>query len=174
MLTLTFHGHACFTLEADGRRVIIDPFLTGNPATDIPLARLPKIDAVLLSHGHGDHLGDAIPIARRDGATIIATAELARFCGERGATVHAMHIGGAREFAFGRVKLVPAFRGGRHDGWAHRVSLWGHGPHHGDAAARRARGRDARPDRRQLHDGRRRRGTRRGVRAAPRGDADTL
>jgi len=53
MLTLTFHGHACFTLEADGRRVIIDPFLTGNPATDIPLARLPKIDAVLLSHGHG-------------------------------------------------------------------------------------------------------------------------
>jgi L-ascorbate metabolism protein UlaG (beta-lactamase superfamily) len=72
MLTLTFHGHACFTLEAAGRRVIIDPFLTGNPATDIPLARLPKIDAVLLSHGHGDHLGDAIPIARRDGATIIA------------------------------------------------------------------------------------------------------
>src|SRR5258707_331943 len=100
MLTLTFHGHACFTLEADGRRVIIDPFLTGNPATDIPLARLPKIDAVLLSHGHGDHLGDAIPIARRDGATIVATAELARFCGERGATVHAMHIGGARHVPF--------------------------------------------------------------------------
>ena len=89
MLTLTFHGHACFTLEADARRVIIDPFLTGNPATDIPLTRLPKIDAVLLSHGHGDHLGDALPIAQRDGATIVATAELARFCGERGATVHA-------------------------------------------------------------------------------------
>src|SRR3989449_5499962 len=116
MLTLTFHGHACFTLEADGRRVIPDPFPTGNPATDIPLARLPKIDAVLLSHGQGDHLGDAIPIARRDGATIIATAELARFCGERGATVHAMHIGGAREFSFGRVKLVPAFHGGAVEG----------------------------------------------------------
>ena len=116
MLKLTFHGHACFTLEADGHRLVIDPFLTGNPAADIPLARLPKIDAVLLSHGHGDHLGDAIPIAQRDAATIVATAELARFCRERGATVHAMHIGGAHQFPFGRVKLVPAFHGGAVEG----------------------------------------------------------
>src|SRR5437899_1861687 len=116
MLTLTFHGHACFTLEADGRRVIIDPFLTGNPAADIPLARLPKVDAVLLSHGHGDHLGDAVPIAKRDGATIVATAELAKFCGQRGTTVHALHIGGAHQFPFGRVKMVPAFHGGAVDG----------------------------------------------------------
>src|SRR2546428_10400287 len=63
MLTLTFHGHACFVLEADGRRVILDPFLMGNPAADIALDGLPRIDAVLLSHGHSDHLGDAIPIA---------------------------------------------------------------------------------------------------------------
>jgi len=116
MLTLTFHGHACFTLEADGRRVIIDPFLTGNPAADIPVARLPKVDAVLLSHGHGDHLGDAIPLAKRDGATIVATAELAGFCGQHGAVVHAMHIGGAHQFPFGRVKLVPAFHGGAVNG----------------------------------------------------------
>jgi len=116
MLKVTFHGHACFSLEADGRRVVVDPFLTGNPAADIPVDRLPKVDAVLLSHGHGDHLGDAIPIARRDGATIVATAELARFCGQRGATVHAMHIGGAHEFPFGRVKLVPAFHGGAVEG----------------------------------------------------------
>ncbi|HVH69367.1 MAG TPA: metal-dependent hydrolase [Gemmatimonadales bacterium] len=116
MLTLTFHGHACFVLEAHGRRVIIDPFLTGNPAADIPLGRLAKVDAVLLSHGHGDHLGDAIPLAKRDGAMIVATAELARFCGERGASVHAMHIGGAHEFPFGRVKLVPAFHGGAVEG----------------------------------------------------------
>jgi L-ascorbate metabolism protein UlaG (beta-lactamase superfamily) len=116
MLKLTFHGHACFSLEADGRHVVIDPFLTGNPAADVQVVRLPKVDEVLLSHGHGDHLGDAIPIAKRDGATIVATAELARFCGQRGATVHAMHIGGAHQFPFGRVKLVPAFHGGGVEG----------------------------------------------------------
>src|SRR5205085_12682635 len=78
MLTITFHGHACFTLEPNGHRLVLDPFLTGNPAADIPVDRLAKVDAVLLSHGHGDHLGDAIPIATRDGATIVATAELAK------------------------------------------------------------------------------------------------
>ena len=113
MVTITFYGHACFTLEADGRRVVIDPFLTGNPAADISADRLPKVDAVLLSHGHGDHLGDAVPIAQRDRAPIVATYELAQFCEQRGAAVHAMHIAGAHQFPLGRVKLVPAFHGGR-------------------------------------------------------------
>ena len=116
MVKITFHGHACFVLEADGRRVIIDPFITGNPATDVSLDRLPKVDAVLLSHGHGDHLGDAVPIARRDAATIVATFELAKFCEKQGAVAHAMHIGGAHQFPFGRVKLVPAFHGGQIEG----------------------------------------------------------
>jgi L-ascorbate metabolism protein UlaG (beta-lactamase superfamily) len=112
MLTLTFHGHACFVVEAEGRRIIIDPFLSGNPTADVTADQLPKIDAVLLSHGHGDHLGDAIPLAKRHGATIVTTAELAGFCESKGATAHAMHIGGARQFPWGKVKLVPAFHGG--------------------------------------------------------------
>ena len=116
MLTATFHGHACFLLEGDGRRIIIDPFLTGNPAAVIGPDALPKVDAILLSHGHSDHLGDAIALAKRDHATIVATAELAGFCGDKGATAHAMHIGGAHQFPFGRVKLVPAFHGGRVEG----------------------------------------------------------
>jgi len=112
----TFHGHACFLLEGDSKRIVIDPFLTGNPAAVIGPAGLPKLDAILLSHGHGDHLGDAVALAKRDKATIVATAELADFCGEQGATAHAMHIGGAHLFPFGRVKLVPAFHGGRVEG----------------------------------------------------------
>ena len=112
----TFHGHACFVLERDGKRVIIDPFLTGNPAADIGPDQLPRLDGILLSHGHGDHLGDAIALSKRDRAPIVATYELAQFCADQGGTSHAMHIGGAHEFPFGTVKLVPAFHGGRVEG----------------------------------------------------------
>jgi len=112
----TFHGHACFVLERDGKRVIIDPFLTGNPAADIGPDKLPKLDAILLSHGHADHLGDAVALSQRHKATIVATYELAQFCADQGATSHGMHIGGAHQFPFGKVKLVPAFHGGRVEG----------------------------------------------------------
>jgi L-ascorbate metabolism protein UlaG (beta-lactamase superfamily) len=112
----TFHGHACFVVEQGGKRVIFDPFLTGNPAADIGPDKLPKLDAILLSHGHSDHLGDAVSLSQKHNATIVATYELAQFCADQGATSHAMHIGGTHEFSFGRVKLVPAFHGGRVEG----------------------------------------------------------
>ena len=117
MPSLTFHGHACFLLEHAGRRVVIDPFLTGNPKAVIGSSELPQLDAILVTHGHGDHLGDAIPLAIHHKATLVAPYELALFAIEQGAPgVHSMHIGGAHEFPFGRVKMVTAVHGGMVEG----------------------------------------------------------
>jgi len=106
-----FLGHACAVLEEGSRRLVIDPFLTGNP---LAAARPEDLEVgwILVSHGHGDHLGDAIAIAHRTGATIIAAHELACFCARAGAKTHGMHIGGAHGFDFGRVKLTIAHHGG--------------------------------------------------------------
>lgn len=113
MPKLTWHGHSCFVLEHGGKRVIIDPFLTGNPTADVSPAQLPPLDGVLLTHGHGDHLGDAVPLAKRFQATVVAPYELALYCQEQGAPhVHPLHIGGAHEFPFGKVKMVVAVHGG--------------------------------------------------------------
>lgn len=109
-MKLTYHGHSCFLAEAGGKSVIIDPFLTGNPKA-VAKAEDIKVDAVLVTHGHSDHLGDAIDIAKRNNAPIIAPFELAVYCGGKGAPIHPMHLGGAHEFEFGRVKLTIAFHG---------------------------------------------------------------
>lgn len=109
-MKLTYHGHACFLVEAADKRVIIDPFLTGNPQALAKPEDI-QVDAVLLTHGHSDHLGDAVEIAKRNQAVIVAPFELALFCAKKGASVHPMHLGGSHEFDFGRVKLTIAFHG---------------------------------------------------------------
>jgi L-ascorbate metabolism protein UlaG (beta-lactamase superfamily) len=110
MLKVTFLGHSCFTLSDGTHTVVIDPFLTGNPACPVKAEDL-QVHAVLVTHGHGDHLGDAVPLSRRCGATVVACHEIAQYCAGQGATVHGMHIGGAHVFPFGRVKLTPAWHG---------------------------------------------------------------
>lgn len=110
MPELKFLGHACFLLREGKHALIIDPFLSGNP---VAAARPEEIDCqyILVSHGHDDHMGDAVAIAKRTGATVVATAEVARACAEKGAQVHAMHLGGKHKFDFGSVRITPAFHG---------------------------------------------------------------
>jgi L-ascorbate metabolism protein UlaG (beta-lactamase superfamily) len=105
-----YHGHACFAIEGGGAKLLLDPFLAGNPQADIgPEAVEP--DFILVSHAHGDHLGDTIDIARRTGAMVISNAEIAGYCRAQGLNAHAMHIGGGYDFPFGRVKLTIAHHG---------------------------------------------------------------
>lgn len=109
-MKLTYWSHACFLVETSSHRLVFDPFLSGNPKATVNPADV-KCDFVLLTHGHGDHVGDAVEIAKANDATIIANYETATFCGRQGATVHPMHIGGAFEFPFGRMKLTIAHHG---------------------------------------------------------------
>ncbi|HHX50267.1 MAG TPA: metal-dependent hydrolase, partial [Clostridia bacterium] len=110
MVQIKFHGHACFELVAGRNRLLIDPWFTDNPLA-VSTADQIAPDYILVSHGHFDHFGDAIPIAKRTGATIIGVAELATYCSRQGAEVHGMHIGGSHTFPFGRVQLTPAWHG---------------------------------------------------------------
>jgi len=103
-------SHSCFWVETGGKKLIIDPFLTGNPLAQESADKF-KPDYVLLTHGHADHLGDGLEMAKKSKATIIAPNELAVYCASQGATVHPMHIGGGWDFDFGRVKLTIAHHG---------------------------------------------------------------
>jgi L-ascorbate metabolism protein UlaG (beta-lactamase superfamily) len=107
----TFLGHSCVTLTDGKYNLIVDPFLTDNPMAPVKPDEL-KVDYILLSHGHGDHVGDAFKMAKDNNATIIANFELANLAAKNGCEMHPMHIGGAHEFEFGRVKLTIAHHGG--------------------------------------------------------------
>jgi L-ascorbate metabolism protein UlaG (beta-lactamase superfamily) len=103
-------GHSCLLFESGGANVLIDPFLTGNPLAATKAAEVPA-DFILVSHGHGDHVGDAVAIARRTGATVIANYEIAGWFEKQGVKAHGMQHGGGFDFPFGRVKLTLAFHG---------------------------------------------------------------
>lgn len=110
-MKVKFHGHACFELNDGKTDILIDPWLTGNPLA-VEKAENLKPDYILITHGHGDHLGDAVSIAKANDSTIIAPFELASYCSMQGAPkIHPMHIGGDYGFGFGRLKLTLALHG---------------------------------------------------------------
>ena len=108
MTTLTWLGHSAWQIETAGKIVQIDPFLTGNPAA-VKTADEISADYILISHGHGDHVGDAVAIAKRTKATVIANYEITTWLSQQGVDhVHPMNLGGAFTFPFGRVKMTIA------------------------------------------------------------------
>jgi L-ascorbate metabolism protein UlaG (beta-lactamase superfamily) len=111
MMKLHFHGHSCWEVDDGGHKVLIDPFITGNPLSDVGPETFDKLDAIIVTHGHGDHLGDAIDISKRTKALIVSNFEIVNYATARGCEGHPMHIGGGREFPFGHVKFTIAHHG---------------------------------------------------------------
>ncbi len=109
--TVTYLGDGTFQFEAAGKTIIIDPFFTGNPAAPVTADEV-NPDYLIVSHGHGDHVGDAVAIAKRTGCTVISNHEISVWLGEQGVEqAHGMHIGGSHAFDFGIVKLTIAHHG---------------------------------------------------------------
>lgn len=110
MAKLTYLSHSGWLVENSKHTIAIDPFLEGNPSAQMEAAEI-DADFIVVTHAHGDHLGDSIPMAKANNGTIISNFEIANYCTAQGANAHPMYIGGARMFSFGRVKLTHALHG---------------------------------------------------------------
>lgn len=109
-MKISYHGHSFVKIETNGKTIVIDPFITGNDLTDVTVDGLHP-DVIIVTHGHSDHIGDTVQLAKANNSLVIANFELSTYLGWQGLNTHGMHIGGAYEFDFGKVKLTPAFHG---------------------------------------------------------------
>ncbi|MDR0138073.1 metal-dependent hydrolase [Metabacillus idriensis] len=113
-MKVSYHGHSVVKIQTDKHTIVIDPFINGNGQTDLKVEDL-KVDVILLTHGHNDHVGDTIQLAKQNNALVVAPFELATYLGWKGLNVHPMHIGGSHKFEFGTVKFTQAFHGSSYE-----------------------------------------------------------
>jgi len=107
---VTWFGHASMGIQLGDVHILIDPFFSGNPAAAVSPEEV-RADYILVSHGHGDHVGDTLRIAERTGALVIANFEVANWLSNQGVRTHAQHIGGGYHHPFGYLKLTLALPG---------------------------------------------------------------
>ena len=108
-MEIKYHGHSCFELTDGSATILVDPFLKPNNPSAVATAEDVNATHILVSHGHADHIADAVPVATRTGAPCVAVCEVANWLGERGAEVYDPNLGGTVTFDWGSVKLVPAW-----------------------------------------------------------------
>src|SRR5690625_3404032 len=113
-MKISYHGHSVVKVKTGDQTTLIDPCITGNEACDLNPNTV-EADVILLTHGHNDHVGDTVDIAKRAGALVVALNELAVYLGRKGLNTHPMNIGGAYDFDFGRVKFAHAFDGSAYE-----------------------------------------------------------
>jgi L-ascorbate metabolism protein UlaG (beta-lactamase superfamily) len=110
-MKLRYFSHSSFQITTDaGHTILIDPFLDDNPTCTVASDDV-AADFIVLTHAHGDHVGDAFKIAKRTGALFICVNELADYCIDKGFKAHNMHIGGSCQFDFGTLKFIIAHHG---------------------------------------------------------------
>jgi L-ascorbate metabolism protein UlaG (beta-lactamase superfamily) len=108
-IQVTWHGHATFTLNINGIKVVVDPFFAGNCPVAATTVDEAEADFILQTHGHGDHIADTVSLAKRTGALVIGNLECTNWVSSKGHDrVHAMNTGGGYSFDFGHVKMTPA------------------------------------------------------------------
>jgi L-ascorbate metabolism protein UlaG (beta-lactamase superfamily) len=108
--TITWYGHAAFGLQINNYFILIDPYFSGNSLAPVKADML-NPHYILVTHGHGDHIGDTVSIAKRTGATVITIAEISNWLQKQGVKSHGQHIGGGFQHPFGYVKLTQALHG---------------------------------------------------------------
>jgi len=110
-MKMTYLGHSAVLIEEGEFRGIIDPYISGNPACKITLEDLSKITHIFVTHGHSDHLGDTVALAKKNNALIVANHEISVYLNQFNVRTHSMHIGGRISLDFGRVKMTNALHG---------------------------------------------------------------